>query len=135
MKHGIYKLLGAAALSFFGLAAQAQDIKLGFNGDLSASPSALSGQAAVLGLQAAIEDVNAAGGVLGRKLTLVIRDDLSQPPKSIQNMSDLIDNEKVVTVFGPNELGQRIGLEASPKSEENSGHRNCRFRNGHHLSR
>ena len=96
MKHGIYKLLGAAALSFFGLAAQAQDIKLGFNGDLSASPSALSGQAAVLGLQAAIEDVNAAGGVLGRKLTLVIRDDLSQPPKSIQNMSDLIDNEKVV---------------------------------------
>ena len=60
MKHGIYKLLGVAALSFFGLAAQAQDIKLGFNGDLSASPSALSGQAAVLGLQAAIEDVNAA---------------------------------------------------------------------------
>ena len=92
MKHGIYKLLGAAALSFFGFAAQAQDIKLGFNGDLSASPSALSGQAAVLGLQAAIDDVNGAGGVLGRKLTLVVRDDLSQPPKSIQNMSDLIDN-------------------------------------------
>jgi branched-chain amino acid transport system substrate-binding protein len=64
MKHGIYKLLGAAALSFFGFAAQAQDIKLVFNGDLSAAPSALSGQAAVLGLQAAIDDVNAAGGVL-----------------------------------------------------------------------
>ena len=73
MTHGIYKLLGAAALSFFGFAAQAQDIKLGFNGDLSASPSALSGQAAVLGLQAAIDDVNGAGGVLGRKLTLVVR--------------------------------------------------------------
>ena len=66
MKHGIYMLLGAAALSFLGLAAQAQQIKSGFNGDLSASPSALSGQAAVLGLQAAIEDVNAAGGVLGQ---------------------------------------------------------------------
>ena len=50
MKRSIGKLLGAAALSLFGLAAQAQDIKLGFNGDLSASPSALSGQAAVLGL-------------------------------------------------------------------------------------
>ena len=134
MKHGIYKLLGAAALSFFGLAAQAQDIKLGFNGDLSASPSALSGQAAVLGLQAAIDDVNAAGGVLGRKLTLVVRDDLSQPPKSIQNMSDLIDNEKVVDGVRTHELGQRTGLEASPKSEENSGHRNCRFGDGHHLS-
>ena len=135
MKHGIYKLLGAAALSFFGLAAQAQDIKLGFNGDLSASPSALSGQAAVLGLQAAIDDVNAAGGVLGRKLTLVVRDDLSQPPKSIQNMSDLIDNEKVVDGVRTDELGQRTGLEANPKPEENSGHRNCRLGNGHHLSR
>jgi len=42
MNDKIYKLLGAAALSFFSVAAQAQDIKLGFNGDLSASPSALS---------------------------------------------------------------------------------------------
>ena len=117
MKHGIYKLLGAAALSFFGFAAQAQDIKLGFNGDLSASPSALSGQAAVLGLQAAIDDVNAAGGVLGRKLTLVVRDDLSQPPKSIQNMSDLIDNEKVVTVFGPTNSGNALAWKQVPNQK------------------
>ena len=74
--------------------ALAQDIKIGFNGDLSASPSAQSGQAAVLGLKTAIEDINAAGGLLGRKVVLVVRDDLSQPPKSIQNMTDLIDNEK-----------------------------------------
>ena len=118
MKHGIYKLLGVAALSFFGLPAQAQDIKLGFNGDLSASPSALSGQAAVLGLQAAIEDVNAAGGVLGRKLTLVIRDDLSQPPKSIQNMSDLIDNEKVVAVFGPTNSGNALAWKQVPNQKK-----------------
>lgn len=117
MKHGIYKLLGAAALSFFGFAAQAQDIKLGFNGDLSASPSALSGQAAVLGLQAAIDDVNAAGGVFGRKLTLVVRDDLSQPPKSIQNMSDLIDNEKVVTVFGPTNSGNALAWKQVPNQK------------------
>lgn len=74
--------------------ALAQDIKIGFNGDLSASPSAQSGQAAVLGLKTAIEDIIAAGGLLGRKVVLVVRDDLSQPPKSIQNMTDLIDNEK-----------------------------------------
>jgi branched-chain amino acid transport system substrate-binding protein len=118
MKHGMYKLLGAAALSFFGFAAQAQDVKLGFNGDLSASPSALSGQAAVLGLQAAIEDVNAAGGVLGRKLTLVVRDDLSQPPKSIQNMSDLIDNEQVVTVFGPTNSGNALAWKQVPNQKK-----------------
>lgn len=89
-------------------AASAQDIKLGYNGDLSASPSAQSGQAAVLGMEAAIADINAAGGVLGKKLSLVTRDDTSAPPKSIQNMSDLIDNEKVVAVFGPTNSGNAM---------------------------
>src|SRR6266576_5639816 len=110
----IHTLLWAAAMSVVGLSAEAQDIKLGFNGDLSASPSALSGQAATLGLTAAIDDLNKAGGVLGRKLTLVIRDDLSQPPKSIQNMSDLIDNEKVVAVFGPTNSGNALAWKHIP---------------------
>ncbi|MBO9676839.1 MAG: ABC transporter substrate-binding protein [Acidovorax sp.] len=97
-------LLACAAFA----AAHAQDIKLGYNGDLSASPSAQSGQAAVLGMEAAIADINAAGGVLGRKLTLVTRDDVSAPPKSIQNMSDLVDNEKVSAVFGPTNSGNAM---------------------------
>ena len=111
-------LIGATALSAIGFGAQAQDIKLGFNGDISASPSAMSGQAAVLGLQAAIDDVNAAGGVLGRKLTLVVRDDLSAPPKSIQNMSDLIDNEKVVAVFGPSNSGNALAWKHIPTQKK-----------------
>jgi branched-chain amino acid transport system substrate-binding protein len=118
MRHPFHALFGAVSLSLVAVGAQAQDIKLGFNGDLSASPSALSGQAAILGLQAAIEDVNAAGGVLGRKLTLVIRDDLSQPPKSIQNMSDLIDNEKVVAVFGPTNSGNALAWKPIPTQKK-----------------
>src|SRR5258708_1049209 len=118
MKQSIGKLLGAAALSLFGLAAQAQDIKLGFNGDLSASPSALSGQAAVLGLQAAIEDINAAGGVLGRQLTLVVRDDLSQPPNSILNMQDLTDSERGVTGFGPASSGNGLAWKQVPNQKK-----------------
>jgi branched-chain amino acid transport system substrate-binding protein len=101
-------LLSAMALAAFSGGAAAQDIKVGYNGDLSASPSAQSGQAAVLGMEAAIADINAAGGVLGKKLALVVRDDTSAPPKSIQNMSDLIDNEKVVAVFGPTNSGNAM---------------------------
>jgi branched-chain amino acid transport system substrate-binding protein len=100
--------VAAASLAIASTAAFAQEIKIGFNGDLSASPSAQSGQAAVLGMQAAISDINPAGGVLGKKLTLVVRDDVSQPPKSIQNMTDLIDNEGVVTVFGPTNSGNAM---------------------------
>jgi branched-chain amino acid transport system substrate-binding protein len=109
MKRFAFKFLAAAAVStILAACAYAQEIKLGYNGDLSASPSAQSGQAAVLGMEAAIADVNAAGGVLGRKLTLITRDDVSQPPKSIQNMSDLVDNEKVVAVFGPTNSGNAM---------------------------
>ena len=107
----------AAGLLAAGLA-QAQDIKLGFNGNISASPSAQSGAAGVIGIRAAIDDINAAGGVLGRKLTLVVRDDQSQPPKSIQNMSDLIDNEKVVAVFGPTNSGNALAWKHIPNQKK-----------------
>lgn len=112
------RLAIAAAASMLSMAVAAQNIKLGFNGDLSASPSAQSGAAGVLGIQAAIEDINAAGGVLGRKLTLVIRDDQSQPPRSIQNMSDLIDNEKVVAVFGPTNSGNAMAWKNIPNQKK-----------------
>jgi branched-chain amino acid transport system substrate-binding protein len=107
-----------AATLTASFALHAQDIKLGFNGDLSASPSAQSGRAGVLGIEAAIADINAAGGVLGRKLTLVVRDDQSQPPKSIQNMSDLIDNEKVVAVFGPTNSGNALAWRHIPNQKK-----------------
>jgi branched-chain amino acid transport system substrate-binding protein len=107
--------LGAMA---FAAAASAQAIKLGFNGDLSASPSAQSGAAGVLGVQAAIDDINAAGGVLGRKLELVVRDDQSQPPKSIQNMTELIDNEKVAAVFGPTNSGNAMAWKHIPNQKK-----------------
>jgi branched-chain amino acid transport system substrate-binding protein len=113
-------LLALAATAAFAVQAQAQaqDIKLGYNGDLSASPSAQSGHAAVTGMQAAIDDINAAGGVLGRKLTLVTRDDGSAPPKSIQNMSDLIDNEKVAAVFGPTNSGNALAWKHIPNQKK-----------------
>jgi branched-chain amino acid transport system substrate-binding protein len=110
-------LLPASRLLARDAAAQGAEIRFGFNGDLAASPSAQSGQAAVLGIQTALEEVNAAGGVLGRRLALVIRDDLSQPPKSIQNMSDLIDSERVVAVFGPTNSGNALAWRHIPNQK------------------
>lgn len=120
MKTGnlINKAVVTAALAASVALAHAQEIKLGFNGDLSASPSAQSGQAAVLALQAAIDDINAAGGLLGRKVTLTVRDDLSQPPKSIQNISELIDHEKVVAIFGPTNSGNALAWKHIPNQKK-----------------
>jgi len=122
------RTLGRQALATIALApaagmlsrratAQGGEIKFGFNGDLSASPSAQSGQAAVLGIQTAIEDINGAGGLLGRRIVLVSRDDLSQPPRSIQNMSDLIDSERAVAVFGPTNSGNALAWRHLPNQK------------------
>lgn len=108
LKHLYATILSVALIAAASPSVAADPIKIGYNGDLSASPSAQSGQAAVLGMQAAIDDINQAGGVLGRRLTLATRDDASAPPKSIQNMVDLIDNEGVAAVFGPTNSGNAM---------------------------
>lgn len=104
----IKKLATLVAGAALMAAAHSQDVKIAYNGDISASPSAESGQIGVMGITAAVEDINKRGGVLGRKLTFLIRDDLGQPPKSIQNMSDLIDREKVAVIFGPTNSGNAL---------------------------
>lgn len=98
--------------------AEAQVIKIGFNGDLSASPTAQSGQVALLGAQVAVDDLNKAGGVLGRKLEIVVRDDVARPPKSIQNINELIDNEKVVAVLGPTSSGNALAWRHIPNQKK-----------------
>jgi branched-chain amino acid transport system substrate-binding protein len=102
--------VAAAITSGWMLAApaHAQDIKVGFNADQSGTAVAELGIAARHGFDLAIEDINKAGGVLGRKLVGVIRDDTGAPPKSIQNMTELLDSEKVVAVVGPANSGNAL---------------------------
>jgi branched-chain amino acid transport system substrate-binding protein len=116
-------LIAAATLAAgFGLgSARAQgqgDIKIGYNADQSATGAAELGLSGRYGFEAAIEDVNAAGGVLGRKLVGVIRDDVGAPPKSIQNMLELIDNEKVAAVIGPTNSGNALAWLHLPQQKQ-----------------
>jgi branched-chain amino acid transport system substrate-binding protein len=108
-------LVSAMAMSAHSYA---QEIKIAYNGDLSASPNATAGRGALAGIEAAVEDINKGGGVLGRKLTLLIRDDVAQPGKSIQHMTELIDNEKVVAVFGPTNSGNALAWKRIPNEKK-----------------
>ncbi len=106
----VHRIAGALTLSAALLAGtvQAQDIVIGYNADQSGTGVAELGIAGRWGFEAAIEDINKSGGLLGRKVVGVIRDDLGTPPKSIQNMTELIDNEKVVGVIGPANSGNAL---------------------------
>jgi branched-chain amino acid transport system substrate-binding protein len=80
-------------------ALQAQEIKLGLVAALTGQ-SAQSGEAITRGLTIAMDEINAKGGVLGRKLVLVKRDDESSPPKGVTAARELISSEKVTAIFG-----------------------------------
>lgn len=112
--------VAAAITSGWMLAApaHAQDIKVGFNADQSGTAVAELGIAARHGFDLAIEDINKAGGVLGRKLVGVIRDDTGAPPKSIQNMTELLDSEKVVAVVGPANSGNALAWLHLPQQKK-----------------
>jgi branched-chain amino acid transport system substrate-binding protein len=114
-------LVAALAALPFAIAlstASGQDIKIGYNSDQSGGGAAEHGLSGRFGVEAAVEDINKAGGVLGRKVVLVNRDDTGQPPKSIQNMNELIDSEKVVAVIGPTNSGNALAWLHLPQQKK-----------------
>lgn len=90
----------AAAATVVALPAMAQDaLKVGLVAAMSGQ-SAKSGEAIVRGLSVAIDEINAKGGVLGRKVELVVRDDESNPAKGVVAARELVQREKVAMMFG-----------------------------------
>jgi len=53
------------------------------------------------GYQLCLKDLNAKGGLLGRKLELVVYDDQSMPPTGVRLYEKLITEDKVDVVMGP----------------------------------
>jgi ABC-type branched-subunit amino acid transport system substrate-binding protein len=63
-------------------------------------PSSALGQGMRQGILAAFAEVNARGGVHGRKLELISRDDGYDPDRSIQQTGKLLDEDKVFALIG-----------------------------------
>src|SRR5262252_2360206 len=94
-------LLAAAAASLaVALPAHAEDtLKLGVVAAMSGQ-SAKSGEAIVRGLSLAVDEINAKGGLLGKKVELLVRDDESNPAKGVIAARELVQRENVVAFFG-----------------------------------
>jgi branched-chain amino acid transport system substrate-binding protein len=93
-------VLATLGLGWLPCGHAAEPIKIGLVAALSGQ-SALSGEAITRGLQVAIDEVNAQGGLLGgRRLELVRRDDESNPAKGVTAARELIYREKVAVIFG-----------------------------------
>ncbi|TXG93761.1 MAG: ABC transporter substrate-binding protein [Rhodocyclaceae bacterium] len=103
-------LLAAATTFTFSATALAADdtIRIGFYCPLTGG-SADMGVSARNGIRLAFEEINGmAGGVNGRKLELVERDDLANPEHAKKVVEELIQKEKVVATMGVCNTG--VGL-------------------------
>ena len=98
MKKG-YKVLALAAClaitAFCGSAFAADTIKIGMLAPLTGFAAA-DGFSAHESVKLAVAKVNAAGGVLGKKVELVCYDDAADPKQSVTLAHKLIDQDKVV---------------------------------------
>ena len=90
-------LAGALALGLCALSPAFADIKIGFQAPLT-GPAATDGKSAATAAQMAIDDINAAGGVLGQKLALVSYDDQAKPDQAIFTANKLIGEDGVKLV-------------------------------------
>lgn len=79
--------------------ASGEPIKVGILHSLS-GPMAISEKSVVDAEQLAIKEINNAGGVLGRPIEAIVEDGASDWPTFNEKAKKLIDQDKVVTVFG-----------------------------------
>jgi branched-chain amino acid transport system substrate-binding protein len=92
-------LLPAAALAARPLRAQtATSIRIGEINSYSTIPQFTVPYR--MGWQLAVEEANAAGGLLGRRIEVVSRDDAGKPDDAIRLATELVSNEKVALLTG-----------------------------------
>jgi branched-chain amino acid transport system substrate-binding protein len=104
----VFAALAAVALAVSPAAAK-EPVKLG-------AILAVTGPASFLGapeartLEMLVEDLNAKGGVGGRKIELLLRDTGGSPEKAIALAKQLVDEEGVFAIIGPTTSGETMAV-------------------------
>ena len=113
-------LLGLLAVFSAGAAtsARAQDLLLGYLPS-GAGPFATLSRTNEIAAQIAIEEINAAGGIAGKKLRVLSFDTAGKADQAVVGLRKLAEDDKVLAVIGPLSsaecrvvfpAGERIGI-------------------------
>jgi branched-chain amino acid transport system substrate-binding protein len=109
-------VLAALGAMLLAAGAQAQDtIKIGVTQPLTGAFAA-SGNYVVQGAKIAEEEINKAGGVLGKKIELIVEDNKSNPTEAVATAEKLIVRDKVQVMMGA--WSSTLTLAVMPKLEE-----------------
>ncbi len=91
--------LGTVALSIAAVSFAADTIKIGLQGPLTGGSSPM-GVSMRDGAKLAVNEINAKGGIMGRKIEMIERDDEAKNERGVQIAQELINKEKVVATVG-----------------------------------
>jgi branched-chain amino acid transport system substrate-binding protein len=87
--------------------AASDPIRIGFLPALT-GPSSSTGVAINRGTILAVDEMNAAGGINGRQIELIVRDTQSDPTKAVNAVAELIGRQKVSVMWGPLNSGEAL---------------------------
>ena len=90
---------GSIALAVAAMSFAADNIKIGLQGPLTGGSSPM-GVSMRDGAKLAVTEINAKGGLLGRKIEMIERDDEAKNERGVQIAQELINKEKVVATIG-----------------------------------
>jgi branched-chain amino acid transport system substrate-binding protein len=90
---------GGTATSGGGGGLKGEPVKIGFVDPLT-GPLAQNGKTSKVGADMAVAELNAGGGILGRPVQLIVRDDACDPTKGAQAVRELIDQQNVDFIVG-----------------------------------
>ena len=99
----------ALVLAALPLAAQGGTIKIGAILSVTGPASNLGAPEAKT-LEMLVEQTNAAGGIAGRKVELVLKDSMASPEKAISFARQLIEEEQVLAILGPTGSGETLKI-------------------------
>lgn len=95
-----FLILLASLFCCCGIAAEPEPIRIGIIGPFSGKSSTDMGESIRGGARVFLHDINQIGGVLGRRVELVERDDQARPETGVAMTRELLTQEKVVAVVG-----------------------------------
>ncbi len=101
----------AAVVGLVSCAQQEEPIKVGAIFSVT-GPASFLGAPAARTAQMMVDSVNAAGGIAGRQVRLLLRDSVADPQRAISFARQLIEEEEVFAIIGPSTSGESMQLKS-----------------------
>ena len=99
-------------------AASTDPIRIGVSAAITGA-APLDGERSVQGIKMAVSEINAAGGVLGRPLEIVVEDDANDSATAVNVVNKLVSDQSIVALLGSHRSANAMAVEGHYRAGRN----------------